>query len=88
MNDRQGLRPSANDAATDTPLTVYVNEYEPWYGVLATDANEEQARAAVVREYDGGLPMRYLGVRVEPILNENGRPGRKRRFHVFTDEPA
>jgi hypothetical protein len=69
--------------------TVYVNEYEPWYGVLVADAKSvESARRAARREAGSGLPMRYLGIRVEAILNENGRPGRRRRFHVFTDEPA
>ena len=67
---------------------VYTNEYEPWFGVLVADATEERARRAVEAEYDSGLPIRYLGIRTEPILHENGRPGRKRRFHVFTDEPT
>jgi hypothetical protein len=67
---------------------VYTNEYEPWYGVLVADEpSVEIAREAAIREADSGLPMRYLGVRVEPILHENGKPGRRRRFHVFTDEP-
>jgi hypothetical protein len=72
----------------DTPLTVYINEYEPWYGVLVADATSvEQAERAAVAETGHGLPMRYLGIRTEPIINENGSPGRRRRFHVFTDEP-
>ena len=67
---------------------VYVNEYQPWYGVLVSDeASVVRARRAVRREIPHGLPLRYLGVRVEAILNEMGRPGRRRRFHVFTDEP-
>lgn len=68
------------------PPLVYVNEYEPWYGVLVSDAESVQAALRAVRRETGhGLSLRYLGVRVEPILNENGRPGRRRRFHVFTD---
>ena len=68
---------------------VYTNECEPWYGVLVSDVKSVQAaRRAVIRETAHGLPMRYLGIRVEPILNEGGRLGRRRRFHVFTDEPA
>ena len=71
------------------PPEVYVNEYEPWYGVLVSDEKSvERARRAVKRETGHGLPLRYLGIRVESILNELGRPGRRRRFHVFTDEPA
>ena len=71
------------------PVTVYTNEYEPWYGVLVAEVKTvESARRAVRRETAHGLPLRYLGVRVEPILNESGRPGRRRRFYVFTDEPA
>jgi len=66
---------------------VYVNEYEPRYGVLVSEASVVRARRAVRREIPHGLPLRYLGVRVEAILNEMGRPGRRRRFHVFTDEP-
>jgi hypothetical protein len=68
---------------------VYTNEYEPWYGVLVSEAESiAEAQQAVVNETMHGLPIRYLGVRTEAILNENGRPGRRRRFHVFTDEPA
>jgi hypothetical protein len=68
---------------------VYVNEYEPWYGVLVADEpSVEAAREAAIQEAGSDLPMRYLGIRVEPILHENGKPGRRRRFHVFTDEPA
>lgn len=68
---------------------VYVNEYEPWYGVLVSDVRSvESAQRAVRRETAHGLPLRYLGVRVEAILNERGEPGLRRRFHVFTDEPA
>lgn len=68
---------------------VYTNEYEPWYGVLVAEAQSvESARRSVRRETMHGLPLRYLGVRVEAIINENGSPGRRRRFHVFTDEPA
>jgi hypothetical protein len=70
-------------------VEVYVNEYEPWYGVLVSDVKSvESARRYVRRETAHELPLRYLGVRVEPINNEDGRPGRRRRFHVFTDEPA
>jgi hypothetical protein len=76
---------------TPTPdrLTiVYVNEYEPWYGVLIKDEpNVERARRAAEAEAGSELPMHYLGIRVEPILHEDGRLGRRRRFHVFTDEP-
>ena len=69
--------------------TVYVNEYEPWYGVLVSDATSvEEARKAAELEAGSELPMRYLGVRTEPIIKDNGAPGRRRRFHVFTDEPA
>lgn len=68
---------------------VYTNEYEPWYGVLVSDAKSvEAARRAVRRETMHGLPLRYLGIRVEAIVHEDGRLGRRRRFHVFTDEPA
>ncbi len=68
--------------------TVYTNEYEPWYGVLVADEpSVDKARDAVIAETAHDLPMRYLGIRVEPILNEFGAPGRRRRFHVFTDEP-
>ena len=68
-------------------LEVYTNEYEPWYGVLVSECKSvESARRAVRRETGHG-PLRYLGVRVEAIVHEDGRPGRRRRFHVFTDEP-
>lgn len=71
------------------PVEVYTNEYEPWYGVLVSEVKSvESARRAVKRETAHGLPLRYLGIRVEAILHENGRPSRRRRFHVFTDEPA
>ena len=67
---------------------VYVNEYEPWYGVLVSDVlTPEAALVAVRNECGHSQTITYLGVRTEPILNENGSPGRKRRFHVFTDEP-
>ena len=68
--------------------TVYTNEYEPWYGVLVSEEKSvAAAEDAVRRETDHGLPLHYLGIRVEAILNENGKP-RRRRFHVFTDEPS
>jgi hypothetical protein len=70
------------------PPEVYTNEYWPWYGVLVSEVKSvESARRAVRRETMHGLPLRYLGVKIEAILNESGRPGRRRRFHVFTDEP-
>ena len=65
---------------------VYVNEYEPWVGVLVSDATLDEARAAAEAEI--GQSIAYLGIRVEPILHDNGRPGRRRRFYVFTDEPS
>jgi hypothetical protein len=71
------------------PPEVYTNEYQPWYGVLVSEVKSvESARRAVRRDTGHGLPLRYLGIRVERINNEDGRPGRRRRFHVFTDEPA
>lgn len=71
------------------PVEVYTNEYELLYGVLVSEVKSvESARRAVRRETAHGLPLRYLGIRVEPILNEAGLPGRRRRFHVFTDESA
>jgi hypothetical protein len=71
------------------PPFVYMNEYEPWYGVLVSDVKSvEAARRAAAAESGSGLPMRYLGIRTERLLNEDGASGRRRRFHVFTDEPA
>lgn len=69
------------------PPEVYVNPDEPEYGVLVSEAGFETAEQAVRAECASGLPIHYLGIHVRPILNENERPGRRRRFYVFTDEP-
>ena len=68
---------------------VYVHPDEPLYGVLVAEAaSVEEAQKAVTAEAASGLPIRYLGVMTRPILNDMERPGRRRRFHVFTDEPT
>ena len=67
---------------------VYVHPDEPLYGVLVADAGVEEARKAVEGEVAPLLPIHYLGVMTRPIINDDESPGRRRRFHVFTDEPA
>jgi hypothetical protein len=68
-------------------IDVYPHESEPWLGVLVADV-KDVAEAQRAAKAEAALPVRYLGIKVHPILGENGKPGRRRRFYVFTDEPA
>ena len=69
-------------------IDVYPHQDEPWLGVLVKDVRSvTEARRAAERESASGLPLRYLGIKTAPVMNEMERPGRRRRFHVFTDEP-
>lgn len=69
-------------------VEVWPHEDRPLYAVRADQASVAKARAAVRRQYDSGLPLRYVGIQVVNLPEREGLRGRRRRAHIFTDEPS
>ena len=69
-------------------VDVYPSEDEPLYAVPVREWSQDQGREAVEVQYPSGLPVRYLGVRVVHLSPDDEHRGRRRRAHIFTDEPA